>query len=367
VTKSRGTYVPQLDALRGIAVAAVAYSHWIAPQYQFGVRWGTVGVTLFFVLSGYLISGILLNCRAHSDRPFALRSFYARRFLRIFPLYYLVLLILVTVNLPPVRQTIFWHLAYLSNFYFLYHGGWHGPISIFWTLAVEEQFYLFWPTVLLFVPKRAVPWAIAGLFAVGLASRLLLPVFIPEKPLLIVLPNMSFAAFGIGAFLAYAKQRPELMKFVPYAAVGFPLFAVSLWMRSTGGFHYGPAEVEYLALILAFAWLIAKATPDCRGVLGALLALPPLVYLGRISYGVYLLHNFSHIPVRMVAEFLHVPALHTGAIGTLLQFAATLVAAGLSWRFFESPLNSLKRYFPYHSESSAQLDSALVLSPHDSV
>jgi peptidoglycan/LPS O-acetylase OafA/YrhL len=244
VTKSRGTYVPQLDALRGIAVAAVAYSHWVAPRYQFGVRWGTVGVTLFFVLSGYLISGILFDCRAQSDRPFALRSFYARRFLRIFPLYYLVLLILVAVNLPPVRQTIFWHPAYLSNFYFLYHGGWHGPISIFWTLAVEEQFYLFWPAVLLFVPKRAVPWAIAGLFAVGLASRLLLPVFIPEKPLLIVLPNMSFAAFGIGAFLAYAKQRPELMKFVPYAAVSFPLFAVSLWMRSTGGFHYGPRRTR---------------------------------------------------------------------------------------------------------------------------
>ena len=147
----------QLDALRGIAVAAVAYSHWIAPRYQFGIRWGTAGVTLFFVLSGYLISGILLDCRTQSDRPFALRSFYARRFLRIFPLYDLVLLILFAVNLPPVRQTIFWHLTYLSNFYFLHHGGWHGPISIFWTLAVEEQFYLFWPAILLFVPNRAVP------------------------------------------------------------------------------------------------------------------------------------------------------------------------------------------------------------------
>ena len=134
----------------------------------------------------------------------------------------------------------------------------------------------------------------------------------------------------------------------------------------TAGFQYGPAELEYVALILAFAWLIAKATPDCRGVLGTLLALPPLVYLGRISYGVYLLHNFSHIPVRLAADFLHVPALHAGAIGTLLQLAATLVAASLSWRFFESPLNSLKRYFPYHGESSPQVDPAYMLSTRDS-
>jgi peptidoglycan/LPS O-acetylase OafA/YrhL len=366
VTKPRGSSVPQLDALRGLAVAAVAYSHWVAPQYHFGIRWGAAGVTLFFVLSGYLISGILLGCREQAERTFALRSFYARRFLRIFPLYYLVLCVLFVMNLAPVRETIFWHLASLSNFYFLHHHGWHGPISIFWTLAVEEQFYLFWPAVLLFVPKRAVPWAIAGLFATGIASRLLLPLMFPDTPLLIVLPNMNFAAFGIGAFLAFAKERPDLMKFIPYAALGFPFFVLALVIRATGRLSYGPAELEYVAMILAYGWLVAKATPDCRGVLGAVLSLPPLVYLGRISYGVYMLHNFSHIPVRMAAQFFGLPLMHSGLIAALLQLATTIIAAGLSWRYFESPLNSLKRYFPYRRQPAPQRDEVLALSTRDS-
>ena len=139
-----GLHMPQLDGLRTLAVAAVIWSHWV-PPYQFGFEWGVMGVNLFFVLSGFLITGILLDSRAGAVRPgdrwFAIRQFYTRRVLRIFPLFYMTLALLVLVNVRPVRQTFLWHVCYLSNVYFFRQGAWIGQISHFWSLAVEEQFY----------------------------------------------------------------------------------------------------------------------------------------------------------------------------------------------------------------------------------
>jgi peptidoglycan/LPS O-acetylase OafA/YrhL len=109
-----GQHMPQLDGLRTLAVAAVIWSHWV-PAYQFGFEWGLMGVNLFFVLSGFLITGILLDSRAGAERPggrwFAIRQFYARRVLRIFPLFYMTLALLVLLNIRPVRQTLVWHVC----------------------------------------------------------------------------------------------------------------------------------------------------------------------------------------------------------------------------------------------------------------
>src|SRR5262245_15560412 len=104
-------YRVQLDGLR--AVAAVAWSHWERP-YQFGVPFGA-GVHLFYVLSGFLITDILLRVRDEADRMGALRAFYVRRSLRIFPAFYLTLLLASFADIPPLRESIGWHVAYLSN------------------------------------------------------------------------------------------------------------------------------------------------------------------------------------------------------------------------------------------------------------
>ena len=94
--------------------------------------------------------------QARRQSPLLVASLLRRRFLRIFPLYYAVLFASFVIDLEPVRETIAWHVSYLSNFYFVKTQSWGGPISHFWSLDVEEQFYLFWPLVLLFVPSRAV-------------------------------------------------------------------------------------------------------------------------------------------------------------------------------------------------------------------
>ena len=153
-------YMPQLDSLRTIAVFGVMLHHfWPEAEIRAGLTFGFLGVQLFFVLSGFLITGILLRGRevAHRTQQSARKSFglfYARRFLRIFPLFYATLAVAWWVGLPEVRDSVFWHLAYASNIYFVHIGDWHGSISHLWSLAVEEQFYLVWPFIILLTPRR---------------------------------------------------------------------------------------------------------------------------------------------------------------------------------------------------------------------
>src|SRR5215471_9719868 len=117
-------YMRQLDGLRAIAVLAVLWTHYLPQEYWLsGIYWGGVGVRLFFVLSGFLITGILLKSRQYITQGkqcslVAIRQFYIRRFLRIFPLYYVILALTAIMAIPPVRETIAWHIAYLSNVYF---------------------------------------------------------------------------------------------------------------------------------------------------------------------------------------------------------------------------------------------------------
>ncbi|MGH7802858.1 MAG: acyltransferase family protein, partial [Candidatus Binatia bacterium] len=139
----------ELDALRAFAVTLVVWSHAVGGEVGVGALrvGGYHGVTLFFVISGFLITGILLDARAAAARAgtsagFALRAFYARRFLRIFPVYYAVLLVTFALGFDAVREELGWHLAYLSNWHFAARGEFGISTSHLWSLAVEEQFYL---------------------------------------------------------------------------------------------------------------------------------------------------------------------------------------------------------------------------------
>ncbi len=138
--------MPQLDGLRALAVAGVLFSHAGPAIFKDAINTGPLGVKLFFVLSGFLITGILLRARpewqqaryggAEAEPGVALRAFYARRFLRIFPLYYAVLFAITLLGLPEARETFWWNLFYSSNWYYAIYGEWRGAVSHFWSLAV---------------------------------------------------------------------------------------------------------------------------------------------------------------------------------------------------------------------------------------
>jgi peptidoglycan/LPS O-acetylase OafA/YrhL len=336
-------YRPQLDGLRALAVAAVAWSHWERP-YQFGIPFGA-GVHLFYVLSGFLITGILLELRGQVDRMAAVRAFYVRRALRIFPAFYVTLALAWLANVPPVRETIGWHLAYLSNVQIFATGEWPGPISHFWSLAVEEQFYLAWPWLIVFAPRRwLVPCVAAAIVSAPLV-RLMLAMLGYRESLHGVLTPGSLDSLAVGALLAispaFSRSTSRVMyALVPYAAV---LLAQAL------GVELAPPLVAVKQTLQAFVfgWMIVRAAAGFEGVAGRVLSLAPVVYVGRISYGAYLVHGFAGaIALALFSRLGHAwPAPEPWRF--IILCSVTVGAAALSWHLMERPLNRLKRFVPY--------------------
>ena len=355
------TYMAQLDGLRALAVLAVLWTHYLPQEYWlFGVYWGGYGVRLFFVLSGFLITTILLHGRrsVHQGQQrwsVVLRHFYYRRFLRLCPLYYATLAVTALLNIAPVRETLAWHLPYLSNVYFALRGAFHGPVAHLWSLAVEEQFYLVWPWLIFFVPER---WLLSTFcLCIGAAPLFrLLGTLVGVSPVALWVLTPSFLdMLCLGALLAYlrtpqaAPSGTEKTIRTIFLVTGVPLTVVCQLAPHIGANSGSVALVGDTAKGLVFAWLVATAAEGFTGVVGKMLASPPLVYLGKISYGIYLLHPFMSA---MALTILHAWGLANAPSDLALAVVATvatLLVATASWQVFEKPLNDLKRFFPYGS------------------
>ena len=353
-------HMVQLDGLRAIAVSFVLIDHWVGSRYHLGIDWGRLGVHLFYVLSGFLITGILLEAReiAGTSRWFAARQFYIRRFLRIFPLFYATLLVTYVVDVPGVQQTIWWHVSYLSNVYVSRLGFWPDIISHFWSLAVEEQFYLTWAWLILFLPHR---WLLRVLLAFIYSAPLfrLAGHILSVSPVSVyVLPVSSFDSLGVGALLAFLSRfrntNPfSLEQFARTTAwLGIAvLVLLEILKRSLGD---GPLVaalqigLKGTALAFVYGWIVWRASLGFRGPVGAVLQWRPVAYLGRISYGVYMFNPFMFgllgwsLSVVSLASFMDVPVLRLALLVVL-----TIGLAAVSWKFFERPINRLRRYVRY--------------------
>lgn len=370
--------MPQLDGLRALAVALVLVQHYLGewPAVRRAGP-GGLGVGLFFVLSGFLITRILLDLRGHiaagaQTLGGGLRAFYARRFLRIWPLYYLVLLAAAALDVPPVRRSFAWHAAYLSNLYFARRGEWDGPVTPFWSLAVEEQFYLLWPLVILCVPPRWLVRAIAALLVLSPLMRFVYLRVLEVGPFAVgMLPFGCTDQLVWGALLGCCWNDPTALDGVRrrVRAVGLALGAPAVVLVPWLGPAPAGSVAETLVMVfhltaggVCFFAVIDAAARGLAGPLGALLEARVPRYLGRISYGLYVQHTF----VRTLAFGLGaLPGL--AAVGRWLRSiepsaglwfpvaVATVVAtASASWYAFERPINELKRLFPYVPARSRQ-------------
>ena len=341
MVKNGAAYRVQLDGLRAVAVAAVAWSHWERP-YTLGLPFGA-GVHLFYVLSGFLITGILLRVRDQADRVGAVQAFYIRRALRIFPAFYATLLVVWWADIPPLRESLGWHVAYLSNVFTFARGEWPGAISHFWSLAVEEQFYLLWPWLIVFAPRRWIVLGVVVAIAIGPSFRWWLAAHGYRESMLAVLTPGCLDSLAVGALLAIA--RPSTPAALSFAAIPF----AGIQIAQLVGIDVPASLIAVKGTLLAcvFGWLVIRAAAGFEGLAGRMLSSPPVVYIGRISYGVYLAHGFAGaMATGLFAAFgFGWPAPEPWRF--IILCGVTVGVAALSWHFFEAPLNRLKSAFPY--------------------
>lgn len=357
-------YMPQLDGLRAVAVFAVAWSHWMQ-QYTAGLPWGHFGVQLFFVLSGFLITGILLQAQPPEgmSRIPALKQFFIRRALRIFPAYYFILLLTWLCDFSSSRQLIVWNATYTSNIYLCWTRH-YNPSSHFWSLAVEEQFYLIWPWVVLWSRRSSLP--VICLVMVGFSPlfRVLIPLWQPTLEPTVLMPSAA-DALGIGALLAIWRQDPVLsdrLRLVQFG-IGLPVFwglqSYSSWMGH--GLSGAWESLRWLMMVIFFSGIVDLAARGIPGPVGKLLAWRPLTAVGRISYGVYLIHNFTPELWLWFLDWSSLGRTRWDGLHPGLQFGVlwigTLMLAGMCWLWIEEPCLQLKRRFESQPAGSGPSDS----------
>ena len=347
--------MPQLDGLRAFAVIAVMFQHFYGSHV--GLDWplGEWGVQLFFVLSGFLITGILLSCRQNQgaqSRSFQLRQFYIRRALRILPLFYLVVLSAALMDIRPLRENLWWHLTYTSNVLIALRGDWIGPASHLWSLAVEEQFYLVWPWLMLWLPTKYLRPAVLIAIAAAPIYKIIGHMAGMNQTALFVLTIGCLDALGIGALLAlYRWQNPENFddltrdertSWLGLGACFFAFLSCLFWHS-----HFFVQIAGTFCATLFFAWIIHRAAVGFKGATGALLSWKPLLYIGQISYGLYLFHKFLSLIMPHIFNALRLSYPTEPVTQATLLIALNIALASCSWFWFEKPINNLKKRFKY--------------------
>ncbi len=357
-------YHPELDALRFVAFLAVFMHHALPRDARVylekgfspvATEWllaakeaGAFGLDLFFALSAYLITELLL--REHASRgTFSVSAFYVRRALRIWPLYFTFLALTVFV-IPTIIPAERFEPIYIISFA-LFFGNWACaamgiPFSVagpLWSISVEEQFYIGWPLLLWFFGMNRIKQLAVAMLVVAIATRVLLAIVGVEHPGVWCNTLARLDPIALGALLAFVLngRAPQIRNGV---RVLMCVAAIAGWWligRFLG--HDGPTSIATygLSALASVMLLIAVLKSDAP-----LLRVPPLswiVYLGRISYGLYVFHLFA---LALIMQ-------HVVAIGfelrVLSSFVLTVTLAAASYKLLEQPFLRLKKRFSFSS------------------
>lgn len=359
--KSGAPYYRYLDGLRCLSVFWVILIHLKFHgnrAFEFVAGHGWMGVDMFFVISGFLITGILLREHGGTGR-ISLSNFYARRFLRIWPAYYLLLATLMALALcgvgsdaPVVLSTIKWPAIYLTNAYAGYHRTETVACLISWSLSLEEQFYLVWPLLLFFSVKRAWRVAAAAVLAVT-AWRTWLTFHITPGVLamrrIFYAPDTRIDVILYGCLLAFLLADPVRVetlrrllnrRWVPFALAGAFLWAIYCNNRWSG--HFGNA-VGYSVSAILMALIIAYLHVARPGWALAFLEWKPIVWCGKVSYGIYLFH------ILVIAALLGIFGRPSSSLGEVAfaagVYAGAIAVASISYVIYESRFLRLKERF----------------------
>lgn len=343
-------YIKGINGLRAVAVILVIISHWFPKTFFLNkLPLGNIGVDIFFVISGFLITSVLLkdsqDIEAKKNSFFSkLKIFFLKRTIRIFPIYYALLFFLYLTNGNEFRDYFVYYLTYTSNYLFYYTQDWHGFAAHFWSLAVEEQFYLFWPILLFLISKKNHLFLILFLILSGIVYSF----FVDENMSRILTISCSHA-LGFGALLAYLefyKIKWRIKFYTIIKSLFYPLVVLTI-------FNYLIIDTDFYPLrlvvsILTLRILILCIDENYNSLLFKFLNLNFLNYLGIISYGIYLYHNIVPKYFTRVIRTYNVEIFKNELSNIYIQmgvcFLVLILVSSLSWYLFEKPLLKLKKY-----------------------
>jgi peptidoglycan/LPS O-acetylase OafA/YrhL len=377
-TNRTGRLIPTIDGLRAFAILAVILLHSttrnpldgpFSRALERATAPGWAGVDLFFVVSGFLITGILLNTKT---RPHFFRNFYLRRILRIFPAYYFTLVVVLWVMplfLPTssseIREILHrqgWLWAYASNLSVLIHpkSGWAWSwlsLDHAWSLAVEEQFYVLWPFLVYFAETGTLKRIAAGIVVLSPPLRIAMLHFGATPAAVYCFTFCRFDGLAMGSLLAvYVRSGPSLTetrRLIPKLLFGGGLLLSAVFLKEPQASAFGP-WVEIVGLsalgVLCSGIVLAAVVAEKGSKVERLLTLPALAFIGRYSYGMYLFHGVLEPFLKKGFPFDGIARVtHSAAFAHLLlqacAVAAATVAAYVSWHVIERPFIAMKERF----------------------
>ncbi len=373
-------HLPALDGVRGLAVLLVLcydclklHNDGFIPTLiarKFAAS-GWIGVDLFFVLSGFLITGILLDT---VGRKGYWKSFILRRSVRIFPLYYGTLIVVFgiaplvwlalgyesgTGALAAVKETQFWYWGYLQNWLFAWQGAWpEGRVlNHFWSLAVEEQFYLIWPFVVVACSRKRLAWLCFGLCLFALTLRYVLLTNGVPGVATYVMTITRMDSLCAGALLAIAFRSPgwtsRWAKYLPMicAVSFFLLIGIDTVYPVLKSQSFAAYSIGHTLIATVFALLIGTLVVlSQRHLLSRLFCFPGLISLGKYSYAIYVFHRFVYRAVKSF-DWSFLPESSQGWAIFAATLASSYLIARISWVLWESPFLALKVYMPRPDEN----------------
>jgi peptidoglycan/LPS O-acetylase OafA/YrhL len=356
-------YRPELDVVRFVAFLLV-FVHHTAPRQglipHLGPQLSGVvtslakasgfGLCLFFVLSAYLITELLLRENSATGNV-EIKAFYIRRALRIWPLYFLGLAIGVAFAVlrhqPEVLARYAAYAVLAGNVYCAAHVATAGksPMEILWSISIEEQFYLFWPWIAAARARKLLIISAVSLLAVSALALIYIARTGASTDAAWFNSFVQFGMFGAGALLSL-KLRGSAPRLRIWSRLAFVFVAAALWYIASAVFHIkdpGPAP-STINLIAGYAAVVLGCVILLWSVMGvSAKSLPhPLIYLGRISFGLYVFHELGMNMAWSLLHKLRVP--QSGVVSAFVGLTITIAIASLSYNFYEKPFLKLKKH-----------------------
>ncbi len=378
ITDTAGGRLPGVDGLRAgiLGVLFVHYNRIVVPDgiaervYHLAVQYSVMALDLFFVLSGLLITGILLDTKGSASY---FRTFYIRRFLRVFPLYYAFLLMWFVVlpavgqlntggaGNPPSLMTSYW--TYWFNIWMTIHGDSNIPWNTIhlWSLSVEEQFYLLWPLVVYLLSDRRFRTLCLLCIIAGPLVRLGYVLNHERLGALMMLPS-RMDSFAAGGLIAALLRQGQLERYRRAAWVGVAValaveLPLNLWVGRVATMDPRILVVGGVcATLLASSLVVLSVTGGLGRAGDAVVCSRPVVGIGIVSYGIYVVHDPIEVFLdqhgvryEMIAAWTGGPRLLPQLVWTALLTMTSIAVARISWRVLEEPVLRLKRHFRYEA------------------